>query len=196
MYPQEQARKAYPPPLQRPQSGASRLAAPDDSDHRGHQARRADHRFRPPLRHLQARLPAVHQPRPAVGDRQQQGASRAVHLRGQGAPQRQAGSGPHQTHRRGGRHAAVRRQDPLPAELRHGAGPPHGARRGRVAQHPDPSARSVGYVGREVRHERRAPVLGTRRMVGRRLQGGRRAGCCPWNARSPIRAIRTNSTPR
>ena len=83
---QEQARKAYPPPLQRPQSGASRLAAPDDSDHRGHQARRADHRFRPPLRHLQARLPAVHQPRPAVGDRQQQGASRAVHLRGQSAP--------------------------------------------------------------------------------------------------------------
>lgn len=51
-------------------------------------------------------------------------------------------------------------------------GPPHGAGRGRVAQHPDPSARSVGYVGREVRHERRAPVLGTRRMVGRRLQGG------------------------
>ena len=49
---QEQARKAYPPPLQRPQSGASRLAAPDDSDHRGHQARRADHRFRPPLPYL------------------------------------------------------------------------------------------------------------------------------------------------
>ena len=51
--------------------------------------------------------------------------------------------------------------------------PPHGAGRRRMAQHPDPSARSVGHVGREVRHERRAPVLGARRMVGRRLQGGR-----------------------
>ena len=128
------------------------------------------------FRHLQARLPALHEPRPPVGDRQQQGAARAVHLRGQGAPQRQAGTGSHQTHRRGGGHAAIRRENSLPAKLRHGIGAKNGTGRRRVAQHADPPARSVGYVGREVRHERRAAILGARRLVGRGLQGGRRLG--------------------
>ena len=50
--PQEQAHQAYPQALQRPQPGAARLAAPDVAGHRGHQARRADHRFRTPLRNL------------------------------------------------------------------------------------------------------------------------------------------------
>ena len=157
--------QAYPPPLQRPGAGASRFAAPDDSDHRGHQARRADHRFRAPLRHLQACLPALYEPRPPVGHRQQQGASRAVHLRGQGPPQRQAGAGPHQAHRRGGGHAAVRGQDSVPAKLRHGAGTPHGAGRRRMAQHPDPSPRGFRHIGREGRDERRAQLLGARRLV-------------------------------
>lgn len=50
--PQEQAHQAYPQALQRPQPGAARLAAPDVAGHRGHQARRAVHRFRTPLRNL------------------------------------------------------------------------------------------------------------------------------------------------
>ena len=162
--------------VQRPRPGAHRLAAPDGADRRGDQTRRTDDRLRTPLRHLQARLPALHEPRPPVGDRQQQGAARAVHLRGQGAPQRQAGAGSHQTHRRGGGHAAIRRENSLPAKLRHGIGAKNGAGRRRVAQHADPPARSVGYVGREVRHERRAAILGARRLVGRGLQGGRRLG--------------------
>ncbi|GFI54306.1 hypothetical protein IMSAGC022_00920 [Alistipes sp.] len=74
--------KTYPQALQRPDAGASGIAAPNGTGHRKHQARRADHRLRPPLRHLQARISALYQSRPSLGHSQQQGAPRAVHLRG------------------------------------------------------------------------------------------------------------------
>ena len=75
-----------------PSPGAARIAGPDCSASiEAHQARGTDHRFRAPLRHLQARTTCCS--RTSTGrrrDRQQPGAPRAVPLRGQGAPERQA----------------------------------------------------------------------------------------------------------
>ena len=89
----------------------------------------------------------LHEPRPARQHREQSRAARAVHFSRQGSPERQAGSGPHQADRRGGRHASVYGQDHLPAELRHGTGPTHGAGRRRMAQHAHAPLEASGTSG-------------------------------------------------
>jgi hypothetical protein len=57
------------------------------------QSERADHRLRAPLRHLQARRPAVQQPGLAARDHFRRAAAGAVHLRRQGAPGRRTRAG-------------------------------------------------------------------------------------------------------
>ena len=61
-----------------------RAAGRDRPRRRGARSRGADHRLRPPLRHLQARHAALPQPRTAGGDHQQQGPAGADRLRRQG----------------------------------------------------------------------------------------------------------------
>lgn len=144
---QREARSPDPPPLLRSRAGAHGFAPSGHAGAREHQARCAEDRFCAPFRHLQTGVAALHRSGSPGGHRQQQGASRAVYLCGQGASQRSAGTGSHQADHRSRDHAAVLRQDHLPAELRHGAGASPGAGRGRVAQYPYSSARGVGYVG-------------------------------------------------
>ena len=144
---QREVRSPDPPPLLRSRAGAHGFAPSGHAGAREHQARCAEDRFCAPFRHLQTGVAALHRSGSPGGHRQQQGASRAVYLCGQGASQRSAGTGSHQADHRSRSHAAVLRQDHLPAELRHGAGASPGAGRGRVAQYPYSSARGVGYVG-------------------------------------------------
>ena len=70
--------------LQAPRRAAGR----DRPRRRGARPRSADHRLRPPLRHLQARHADLPQPGTAGGDPQQQGSAGADHLRRQGPSQR------------------------------------------------------------------------------------------------------------
>ena len=137
---------------------------------------RPDHRLRPALRHLQARDAALQQPRQPAPHPRRQGAPGAVPVRRQGASGRRArpGADPH-----AGAHGApggVRRQDPLHRGLRpaHRAAP--GVRRGRVAEQPGISARGLGHLGHEGRHERRDQPVDPRRLVGRRLRRRERLG--------------------
>ena len=61
-----------------------RSAGRDRPRRRGARSRGADHRLRPPLRHLQARHPDLPQPGPPGRDPQRQGSAGADHLRRQG----------------------------------------------------------------------------------------------------------------
>ena len=115
-------------------TGAPRRAARRDRSRRGSaRSRRADHRLRPPLRHLQTRHPAAAGPGAARAHPEQPRTPRPVHLRRQGPPARR------------------RRQRPDPPDP--GACPPEGI--------PPPRGLPGGLRhGREPRTWCRAPTSG------------------------------------
>ncbi len=84
--PHRRAAPAQPGLARRTSTACCKLADPANPE-------RADHRLRPPLRHLQARHAAVREPGLAARDRHRPEAPGAVHLRRQGAPGRPAGAG-------------------------------------------------------------------------------------------------------
>ena len=130
--------------------------------------------LRAPLRHVQAGEPAPEGHRCPRGARQPPAASRAVHLRGQGAPARQRRQG----HAAAGRAAdagfALRGQAVVPRGLRHQRRPAPGPGRGSLGQQPSPSAGGLWDKRTEGRAEWRLEPVDPRRLVGRGLRRSER----------------------
>ncbi len=161
--------------LERAFVGAPRqsLAAQPHAGRPGGAVRRAGivDRLRAALRALQARQPAVPRPGAAAQAARAARASAARRLRGQGAPGRQARPGDPEAGRGADAARGAGRARVLRRGLRHRHGARAGARRRRLAQQPDPPARSERHLGHEGRRQRRTQPLDPRRLVAR---GGRR----------------------
>ena len=136
----------------------------------GAQPRRADHRLRAALRHLQAgdARDARHRAHRRAGQRS--AAADPVHLRRQGASARHAGQGLPRRDRAADARLAVRRQAAVHRGLRHRRRPAPGAGRRRVAEHAAPPARGVRHQRPEGRAERRPEPVGAGRLVGGSLR--------------------------
>ena len=103
------------------------------------------------------------------------GAAGADHLRGQGAPRRPRGPGPHPPALPA--HAGrVPRQARLPRGLRHRDGPHAGAGLRRLAQHAAPAAGGERHQRAEVADQRRRQPQHPRRLVGGGLRAATTAG--------------------
>ena len=136
---------------------------------RAAEPRRADHRVRSPVRHLQTREPAAAGSRGAERPRQRSAQAGAADLRRQVAP---AGH-PRQDRAPAGRapdaRSALHREDRLRRGLRHRRRPASRARRGRVAEQPAAPAGGVRHERSESRPQWRPQPVGARRLVGRGL---------------------------
>ena len=136
----------------------------------GAQPRRAHHRVRAALRHLQAGDARDARHGADRGAGQRSAAPDPVHLRRQGAPARHARQGLPGRHRAADARLAVRRQAAVHRGLRHRRRPAPGAGRRRVAEHAAPPARGVRHQRPEGRAERRPEPVGAGRLVGGSLR--------------------------
>ena len=176
--------------------GAGLLGQRRGVDRRGARPRRAHHRLRPAVRHLQAgHAPAV-PARPPAGPALRPRAAGAVRVRRQGPPRRPARQGDDPADPAVRR--AARRAPPLrvPRRLRHGRRPRAVPGRRRLAQHPAAPAGGVRHQRHEGRAQRRAQLLDPRRLVGRVLRRHRTAGPSPRPRTSPTSTGGTSSRPR
>ena len=78
--PQEQVHQLCQARLQGQMARQPGRPQPGDERRRENQPQRPHHRLCPPLRHLQARTPSLHRPRPSCTHRQQREVPRSVHL--------------------------------------------------------------------------------------------------------------------
>ena len=161
--------------------------------------RGAHHRLRAPLRHLQARRPALLRPPPPApaGRHPRTGRCRSSSPARRTRPTRPARSSSSTS-------SSSRRRDDAPRPrllrrgLRHAGRPDAGAGRRRLAQHAAPAARGVRHLGHEGGDERRAQLLDRRRLVARGLRrrerlGDRRAPGGRGRTTTPLRTARTRS---
>jgi hypothetical protein len=143
---------------------------------RGARPRRAHHRFRPAVRHLQAGHPAAVGPSPPRASARRRRAPRAVRVRRQGPSRRRAGQGPAAPGARRLARPGPGRSVRVPRRLRHRCGPGALPRQRRLAEQPGAAPGGVWHLGREGGAQRCAQLLGPRRLVGRDVRRRQRLG--------------------
>ncbi len=115
-------------------------------------------------------------PRPAARPAARPRPAGPAHLRRQGPPGRRPGQGAAAAGGDPGRRPRAAQPFGAARGLRHHRRPHAGRRGRRVAQHAATPARGLRHVGHEGRVQRRAQLLGARRLVGRDVRRRRRMG--------------------